>query len=53
VGGQPALTISVDMPHFLPWLETVDHVSQITVPAPRTDPAPNARKSLYFRQDQN
>jgi len=25
--------IFVDMPHFLPWLETVDHVPKVTVPA--------------------
>ena len=31
LGGQG---IIVDMPHFLPLLKTVDHVSQITVPAP-------------------
>jgi len=28
---------------LLPWLEIVDHVPQVTVPAPpRTDPTPNA-----------
>lgn len=53
VGVQPALTISVDISHFLPWLETVDHVSQITVPAPGQTTPRTPPKSLYFRHDQN
>jgi hypothetical protein len=41
------------MPHFLPLLETVDHVSQITVPAPGQTTPRTTSKSLYFRQDQS
>ena len=53
LGGQCTGRFGALWEYLLPWLETVDHLSQITVPAPGQTPTRTPSRSLYFRQDQS